>query len=352
MNFNAIRALTLSHSLPWLKVEADNSLSLIVDNHLLSTHRACPDGFMLQHVQGMHPKPGYGVPNLRRWYLDFGVVFHIMLEKYYKHFRDKDFDLKIWATEEAWKQWDAANIDGIYKAHPEYIAIGGFKGFAGLLIQYAYRFVPENEKLRVIGTEVSFGKDKDISLFKSDELNIFLAGRMDVIVDDGYFIMPMDHKTKGRFSGDVSDNYIIDEGPTGYIYALKKILPDYIPEEQILKRGCSRILMNVISKAVPASAPMDRFRRFCILKSEEQLERYRQRMVNSCYDLLENLSRYALGSEVPRDTTHCLDLYHAKCPYFDVHRQSDKSGEQATLSNGFIKLPIWDTENISLTNGN
>lgn len=347
VDYNSIVALAKSYDLPWLRMEGE-TISLIVDNHLLSTHRSCADAFMIQHVEGMHPKPGYGVPNLRRWYLDFGIVFHKMMQIYYTDFRKPKFDVIAWASNQSWIEWDKLNLDGIYSRHPEYIDIGGFKGFVGILLQYAKRWSAENEKLRIIGTEVSFGRDKDVSLYKALDLQIFLAGRMDVIVDDGFYIMPMDHKTTKSFYGDPSDRYIIDEGPTGYIFALKKVLPFFVSKDEILKRDCNRIQMNLIQKKVDTKDPMNRFRRVPIWKTEEQMRLYQQRMIASCYDLLVDLARYQRVEAVSRDTSHCTDWYHGKCAYFDVHRQSNTDGEQATLSNGFVKLPIWNTEEVSL----
>jgi len=345
---DALHLLLEKYQLPWLRYDHEiGKFVLVVDNHLLSTHRTCADAFMLMHVQGHHPKPGYGVPNLRRWYLDFGLVFHKMMESYYKEFRNEKFDVVEWSTR-SWIHWDKMNIDGLYAQHPEYQQIGGYKGFVGILLQYAHRFKAENEKLRILGTEIAFGKNREIVLYENERIIICLAGRMDVIVDDGFFIMPMDHKTTGTFKNDPLDRYIIDEGPTGYIYALKKILPKYVPEEYIMKRDCHRILINMIAKNPPVKDTMDRFRRLCIWKTDEQLALYEQRMIVDCENLIKDLARFSDGVPVARDTSHCTNWFFGKCMFFDVHRQNDLSGEQTTLSNGFVRLPIWDTENISL----
>jgi len=71
-------------------------------------------------------------------------------------------------------------------------------------------------------------------------------------------------------------------------------------------------------------------------------------MIATCGNLLTDLVRYVSGHSITRDTSHCTNWFHGKCAYYDVHRQSDEAGEQATLSNGFQKLPIWDTENIQM----
>lgn len=335
-----------SYKLPWLKFE-NNKVVFVVDNHLLSTYRACPSAYFITHVEGYKPKPGFGIPNERNWYLDFGIIFHKMMEYYYKHFRESSFSSMDWATDLAWKYWLEGNLD-MYKIHPEYTTIGGFKGFVGLLLQYANRFSAENEKLRILGTEISFGKNREVCLYSDRVFEIYLAGRMDVIVDDGFFLMPMDHKTMKTFSRDPLELYNIDEGPTGYIYALKSLLPSYVSESEILKRDCHRILINAIAKTAPAKSPMERFKRLCIWKTEAQLAAYKERMVSTCFSLVSDIYRYIDKQEITRDTSHCTNWFHGKCPYYDVHSQSDSYGEQATLKNGYVKLPVWDTENISL----
>lgn len=332
--------------LPWIKLER-GKIVMIVDNHLLSTHRACNSAFFIQHVEGWKVKPGYGIPNERQWFLDFGIIFHKQMEYYYKHFRDTNFSVMDWATDNAFTHWMNMNID-MYSKHPEYHLIGGLKGFTGLLLQYAHRFSPDNEKLHILGTEIAFGKNREVCLYRDEYLEIYLAGRMDVIVDDGYFIMPMDHKTMKTFNKDPLELYNIDEGPTGYIYSLKALLPNYVPVDHILKRDCHRILINAISKTVPAKSPMDRFKRMCIWKTESQLSDYKERMIQTCFEILSDAVMYQSKHSVKRDTSHCTNWFHGRCPYYDIHTQSDKFGEQATLQNGFVKLPIWDTENISL----
>jgi|SRR5579863_1283355 len=337
--------------LPWIFIDvASGKLIIVVDNHLMTTHRACADNFMMAHVEGKFLK---GLPEQpsRSWYLEFGIIFHILIEHYYKHFRDPDFSVAEWAGDMAYKVWTLKNMDAFAGVHPEHHAIGGLMGFQAMLLAYAHKFKPENEKLRIIGTEVSFGKNREIPLYIGEYVEVYLAGRMDVIVDDGYFIMPMDHKTCGSFKrGDPLERYLIDEGPTGYIYTLRSLLPKLVPEELRLKRGCNKILMNFIEKQFNKDNPLDRFKRLPMFKSDEQLDTYRMRMLLSVEQLLCNLESHFQNLPVPRNTQACTDWYHGKCPYYDVHRQATKDGEQNTLQNGLVTLPIWDTETINALN--
>jgi PD-(D/E)XK nuclease superfamily len=342
--------------LPWLRYDEEaGRLIFTVDNTLLSDYRACAQHFIRLYVEGWRPKNiNSGAPE-RNWALDFGTLFHRMMEHYYKHFRDENFDLNSFAIATASAEWMAMDMN-VHLQHKECQAMGGYPGFAGMLIQYATQFKAENEHIRVLATEVAFGKNKEVPLYVFDTpkpqrssisdlwspADIYLSGRLDIIADDGYHILPLDHKTMGSFRGDPLVRFINDDGPTGYIYALNTILPSIVPPEFILKRECNQISMNLISKAVPKEG--SRFKRLPIRKSTAQLEAYRQRTVNTCNRLLADLDSYVRALGVPRDTSHCSNWYFKTCYYADVCRQSDKDGEEATLKNGFIKLPIWDTE--------
>lgn len=353
-------------ALPWLRLNPESGrLEFIVDNTILSDYRACPAHFFLSYVEGWRRK-SISTAVEREWALDFGTLFHRMMELYYKHFREEEFNLQDFAIKQACEQWQLMKMD-VHLNHKECQAMGGYPGFAAMLIQYATQFKSENERIRILATEVAFGRNREVPIFRIEDADppvckydlnentvcmeaidcfadIFLAGRMDIIADDGYFIFPVDHKTMGSFRGNPLDRFAVDDGPTGYIYSLNKILPTIIPESEILKRNCSQIQMNLISKAIPKEG--SRFIRQPLRKSTEQLEAYRLRTIQTVNHMLQDLESYVRGIGVPRDTSKCNNWYFRSCSFLDVHRQADKAGEAATLSNGFLKLPIWNTEDV------
>ena len=336
--------------LPWMYYdEQKQKLIVIADNHLLQTYRNCAQYFVYGNVFGFQRKSGVREDERQRsWYLDFGVLLHKMLEVYYQDFRKPRFEMWPWATDRAIYEWQQMKM-GVHCEHKEYKLIGGMHGFVGLLSQYGTVMTPLNEKIRVLGAEVSFGRGGEVPLFIGEDIEIYLAGRMDLIIDDGYFICPMDHKTMGSFRGDPGLQFETEEGPTGYIFALSKILPTLVPEEQLLKRDCSKILMNLIQKK-PTTNPEERFKRVPIRKTTQQLEDYQCRMINTVYHLVDDMELVARNTNtVPRNTTACVNWHYGTCEYRDVCRQGSRDGELATLNNGFIQLPIWNTEEVTPT---
>jgi len=336
--------------LPWIHYDyTKNKLIVVVDNHLLNTYRNCPQYFFHSNVEGWQKKSDLREGEKERaWYLEFGILIHKMLELYYQQFRLSSFDVTEWATKRAVSEWNEMEMD-VHVNHKECHMLGGVHGFAALLYQYATVMTPMNEKLRVLGAEVSFGRGYEVPLYIGEDMEIYLAGRMDLIVDDGYFICPLDHKTMGSFRGDPSLQFETEEGPTGYIFAMSKILPTFVPAEQLLKRDCSKILMNLISKK-PTDNPQERFKRFPVRKSTAQLEIYRRRMVNTVTHLVQDLEGYSDSIYgVPRNTTACTNWHMTTCIFRDVCRQASPEAEEATLTNGFLKLPIWNTEEVKPT---
>ncbi len=339
-------AFLATNPLPWVYYDEKlGKLIVIVDNHLMQTYRGCASNFFTANVEGYHKKSAIKENEKQRvWNLEFGIILHKMLELYYQNFRKPSFDATAWATERAIKEWSEMNMN-VHAEDKEFKMIGGVHGFVGLLIQYCTVMTPQNEHLRILGSEISFGRNKEVPLYIGPDLEIYLAGRMDLIVDDGYFICPMDHKSEGLFRGDPALKYETEEGPTGYIFALSKILPSFVPPDQILKRDCSKILMNLIQKK-PTDNPQERFKRAPIRKTAWQLEQYRMRMCSTVVHLIKDLERYTQGIPAPRNTLMCSNWFHKDCVFRDVHRQGSAEGEAATLQNGYIKLPIWNTEAI------
>ena len=362
----------LEHKLHWLQFGEDGVLEIYLDNHMLQTFRMCEARFFEEFVEGYKPKGSLS----RIWFLDFGVCVHKAVEIYYIDRKKGAFDLMGWISKIARKIWDEKDMEywaneDLWKGHKynSYKDLGGFLGFCGLLFQYAQYFSVENERFRVIGTELYFGKNKEVPLLdprwpekypdwmqrKDGDFCLYLAGKIDLLVDDGYSIGPMDHKTSRDFMGkNPAINYEIQEGMTGYVYAAKKILEKYhddLSTNVIPSRVCNKIWMNFL-QVKPAKANMaDRFKRVPLYKTDEELEMYRQRQISTAariYQLLENYKEDGSGLQPFYNHMACTNWMHRNCLFQPVHRQNSRQNQLTILNVDFVKdqSGVWNPEQV------
>lgn len=338
-----MRACLLAKKLHWFQINPeDGVIELFLDHHMMSTFRMCPARFHLEMVEGFSPKNGF-------WFLEFGTLLHSCIEFYYNNFRDPEFTVPKW-YDYASNLWAQGNFES-YKDLPNYKALGGRIGFLGLLQQYWFRFAPENERLRVIGTELYFGKGREVPLL-AQPLNeripfrLFLAGKIDILVDTGLNIAPMDHKSHGDFRGKNPNlSYEIQDGMTGYVYANVKLVERMGLE--LGSRKTNMIIMNHIQVKPPGDKQtyQDRFTRIPLRKTEWDLEQYRLRQISTARDIFNMLIDSFDGIVPQFNTGVCSNWWHRDCQFSKVHRQVGAEAQHFVLLNEYFKKPIWDPEN-------
>lgn len=325
--------------LHWLQFGEDGVLEIFLDNHMMQTFRACEGKFVEEMINGYQPNGTF-------WFLSFGTIFHKLIEIYYRDRKKDGFTIQHWAVDTAAKMWLHFKMDQVYKGHPDYEALGGFAGFAAMLGEYAIHYNVENERLRVIGTELYFGKSKEVVLLDNPfefgwaPFRLYLSGKIDLLLDDGMGICPSDHKTAKSFMGkSPMISYEIQEGMTGYIYATRAILKTRNPN---IQAECKKILMNFCQLKAEKNMA-DRFRRGFLYKTDEQLADYRMRMIATASTIYEML---ATGRPATWDTTKCTNYMYKMCPFQPVHRAQSKEVGLVHLNAGFTKKPVWDPENV------
>lgn len=339
--------------LHWCKLGDDGIPELYLDHHMMSTFRMCEQAFVHSFIDG------YGGKG-RVWFLDLGTAVHKMIEIYYIARKFKKFDLQYWATVIAPRIWNEMNMD-FYKTGPnklwskKYEELGGLMGFVGLLVQYAQYFNLENERMRVVGTELYFGKGKEVPILVDAGKYIFapfrmyLSGKIDLLIDDGQSIGPMDHKTASNFMGkNPNITYEVQEGMTGYVFAAQKLVKNF---PDVARKPCNKIWMNHLQIAIPGKDKdgkekglSERFKRLPLMKTDEQLEDYRLRQISTGVKIFNLL----VNSELVPDwnTTVCTNWFHSTCAYQSAHRQGSKSSLYQILNSEFVKKGIWNPETI------
>jgi PD-(D/E)XK nuclease superfamily len=333
----------MSEILHWLVIADDGVPELYLDHHSMQTFRNCEARFVLEMIEG------YGGKG-RVWFLDLGICTHKMIEIYYLNRKKSNFNMLKWGSETAQRLWNVMKMDE-YATHPiygaDYKKLGGIHGFCALLIQYGQYYNLENERLRVVGTELYFGKAKEVPILSDNTLydfspfRLYLTGKIDLLIDDGVAIGPMDHKTSKDFRGkNPLQGYEVQEGMTGYIYAAQHLLKAF-PEVQ--RRQCNKIWMNFLQIKIEDKIS-DRFKRLPLLKTDFQLEEYRKRQIataSNIFQLLINPDREAQWNGMA-----CNNWMHSPCAFQPVHRQGSRDSQLIILNTNFEKRDIWNPETV------
>lgn len=340
--------------------EAEGVLEMYLDHHSLSQMRMCEAKFMEEIVECIHPR------GARYWSLEFGVWSHDCLDVFYDAFKKtgQPPDMQEW-TKHGLKLWDLYDLD-YYKPDPlkltknmttdekKYHAFGGRQGAAGFLLHY-YGFYM-NQRLRVVATEVSFGRGREVLLgefkipptiysegFESQEdwykyawltVRVYLTGRIDLLGDNTYKIGPVDHKTTARFDGFEHNDFDPHEGITGYIYAIDRILGTQFPDNP--HKVCRDGWIHHISTN---ATDEPRFKATLINKTPQQLEDFRKRQLRTAKRILEVIT----GDVPDMNTLVCNNLYNKPCPYKELHRQPTEQ-RLGTIKQFYEIRPAWNPE--------
>lgn len=325
----------------WIKAISPNEYDMVLDHHMLSTFRMCQGHFEHLHIEGRRPKTGYS------WSLEFGILFHRIIEEIYMWRQEGPVDPNV-VIAKGIELWDKAGMDR-FKDHPTCKSLGGKPGFITLCLQYISYYNADTERLRVVGTEIAFGSGKEVSLgtffvMKSVseliKINCYLSGRIDFLAEDGRRIGPVDHKTRALFGKkDLASQYTPHEGMSGYIYAAKQLISK-IPEMSHLQ--CNSAWMNFIQVSNQSDMSM-RFRRVLVMRTEQQLNEFRIRQLETFKNIFDYLNLHRTATW---NTDVCTNWYGTVCMYQPVHRQGDKDSQLIVLNNDFTEGVFWNPEKI------
>ena len=336
---------------------ADGILEMYCDHHMLSTLRTCEAKFyeeQLAHV---------GTKTSRYFSLEFGIWLHEALDKYYTGWKKfgqppvldewVDWALKLW-NEMRMDDFAPApatltkEMRGDTKKYYDFCKWDTKGAITRLLIQY-YAFYM-NQRMRVVDTEISFGRAGEVPLGGindfSDEppIRCFLTGRIDLLVDNGTKIGPVDHKSTARFDGYESNDFDPHEGITGYIFAVNSILASQYDHGIInygqIPQTCNSGWIHHISLA--DSEP--RFKPTLITKTNQQLEEYRMRQLRACkrvYELASSSAKLENYGAVEFATDKCNNIYNSPCPFRELHRQPFIQRE-GTIAQFYEIKPAWN----------
>ena len=310
----------------------DDCLELYADNHTLSSMRKC-EGYFVESILN---RLAFG--SGRAWFLDFGIWTHACVEHMYTLIKKNGHCSCPELVDFGAILWNKMEIDKYHGQNKNYIKLGRFAGASKLLLDYWRMYGENRETFKVIGTELPFGREKEVYLgeitIRGIRVRCYYSGRIDIIVDDGYSLGVMDTKTTFKFSGDEITNFNPHEGMQGYVYSLREIVRRNFPD---ITRPANRVIINHISVG-DTKDYRERFKRTPITYSLEQLNEWKQRQLASFKRLFELA---VLDSQEIWNTDSCSNMFFKDCVYKSLHGVTPSSRESIRKSS-YVQIDAWD----------
>jgi hypothetical protein len=340
-----------------IQIGEDGVPELFADNHILSHLRLCEAYFVENFMNNLHLK------GERSWSLEFGIWFHSAMEWFYKNypqqsvkiFNQPALECSDFASHVS-KLWMDTDMN-YFNSKPEYYKvcakIGGLTGAINLAVQYWQMYGEGRDNLKVIGTELSFGRGKEVPIyvFPDHALNdnqfrahmpfrAYYCGRIDAVGDEGNTIFPIDHKTTSTINPlTTGRDFKPHEGMQGYVYSLNKIATTFLPPG--VKKSCNKALVNHVQVNYTADYTK-RFKRTTLHYSPMELEAWRLRQVRTFQKLWQILVEEA---QPDWNTQACHSIYNMPCAFRLLHEQ-DPINRESYLKAHYVTIQPWDAAKI------
>ena len=306
----------VSQQLPkFIQLGEDGRWIFHLDNHLCATFDSCPRRFQYRHITHIAPK------GLTRFKMQLGSWWSLVMKDYYEQFAkspataDKEFIMRTAA-----KQWLELKMDSYKTGTPtdiaNYDAFGGHLGAMNMALSYWLTWSDLDAKtLRVIGAESGFGLKNEVLVGETNRVVVYLTGIPDLVVlENGKYLAPLDHKSKDYIEPSVLDEYKPDNQLTGYCFAVRELAKqlghDYSVDYAIVNL-CGRLIPRKPKDA--AKQPTPRYRRLTVYFSQEEIEEWRQGRLQ----IAERMRSAFEQDFFPRtdNRIECHAVYNSPCSY-------------------------------------
>lgn len=279
-----------------LIVESKSSqINIIIDSSVMNTFEKCPTLFKYQYVDNLRSRAG------KKSYLDKGELLHIGLRHYYRMKKEgAEFDACV---KEGFERMMKCTSKFVTLTEPDIQDV--LTGY--MTYTEHYRF----ENWTIVEIERPFR----IILFEDAELRIIIQGRIDLMVDNGQLIIPVDHKSESRRSEPIK----LDNQFMLYCYAART----------------NNILINKIGFQ-PSLKPQDKYYRKLLSYDDDNLAEWRDEFIFKVREILG----YAEANHFPHRYTSCKDKY-GLCIFHDVCG-TPRIARDVVLTSQFQVEEPWD----------
>lgn len=269
-------------------------VNLIIDSSVLNTFEKCPTLMKYQYIDNLRLR------GAKAKFLDKGDLLHIGLKHYYAQKKAKVewSDAVKFATERLLKyslkiHLEDKEVTDVMTAFMSYCEF--------------YRF----ERWEIVEIERPFR----IVVYEDNELRIILQGRIDLMVDTGQIICPVDHKSESRKAEAIA----LSNQFMAYCLAAKS----------------NNIIVNKVGFQTSLSAS-EKYYRTLLSYDDDNLEEWRDEMIFKVRELMG----YAEVNWFPHRYSSCQDKY-GKCMFHDVCH-THRAAREVRLQSQFEISEPWD----------
>lgn len=277
------------------KVDTESQINILIDSSVMNTFEKCPTLMKYEHVDHYRFRGG------KKPYFDKGELWHIGARAYYRMRKEE-------------KEWDDCVKEGferIMKVAPKFLSMTNedLEDVITAFMAYCehYRF----ERWTILEIERPFR----VVLYEDDELRIIIQGRIDLIVDTGQIILPVDHKTESRRDepGPLNNQFML------YCYAAKT----------------NNLMVNKVGfqKSLPAQ---EKYYRVLLSYDDDNLAEWKDEFIFKVREIVE----YARLDWFPHRYTSCKDKY-GKCTFYEICK-TPRIARQTKLDSQFEVSEPWD----------
>ena len=270
-----------------------NQINLIIDSSVMNTFEKCPTLMKYQYIDNLRLK------GIKSKALEKGDLMHLPLKHYYRNKK-----LGMDSSENT-----QFCVEKILKYSPK-LALESKEVEEVTLTFLSYCEHYQFERWEVIEVEKPFR----LVLYEDAELRIIIQGKIDLIVDTGQIICPIDHKTESRRSEALalSNQFML------YCFAAKS----------------NNIIINKIGfqKTLPAS---EKFYREIMSYDDDNLLEWRDEFIFKVRELIG----YSEVNWFPHRYTSCSDKY-GRCMFTEICH-TPRFAREVRLKSQFEEVEPW-----------
>lgn len=309
------------------EIQPDGRWAFFFDSSTLRDFTNCEMLFYEKHVRNIRPR------GQRKPKTDLGSWWSRTMELYYNALRVDDLTLQN-VIEFALHSWDEMKMEEIKVAYPKsYADFGGMQGAVLMATQYYENYVNVDARdWKIVSVEEGAGRLREVMVGEDEQVLVYYIVKPDLfVIENGKFLCAVDHKTKDIIKSDLIHTFKPHQQLMGYLVAGQQLATQLRMDVTV-----DRSIINVAARDEPGprSKNQNRFMRIPVTYTQDQLQQWRVRTVESARRM-----RYCFERNFFQWNTDACHKYGG-CEFRPLHSQ-DRNAWPISINANYDKVAPW-----------